>query len=403
MRWRRWVAGGVALVAVAGMGSTAWREMHRPAAGDAVGMPAADAPRAAASGATAGGGRPGGTSAAARAAADRSAIAASAVAELAEKASRGTPEIPPEGLDVCGIGHVSAAELRLLAEQPADAPSPIKERGDDLQRRADAALAQVAARLAAGAEHQQVAARLLMGDAEGAAALAERSGDALAYQMALSACAMASRTAPSCARLSSPQWAMLDPSDARPWLRLASEAQRRGDTPRAEAALAEAAARPKLSRGANLLETQVAPVAAVVVPDATLRAHALVRIVGMDAALPGFDVSATLRLCDGESLKLPTRLPLCRTLARQLLAASGDLLEATLSQRLADRVGVPSEQQAYDAATLEAATERFQQKALNVVGLDCASMDRMNEFSSQRAAQSELALALSLLPPKPGR
>jgi hypothetical protein len=245
------------------------------------------------------------------------------VAELAEKASRGTPEIPPEGLDVCGIGHVSAEELRLLAEQPADAPSPIKERGDDLQRRADAALAQVAARLAAGAEHQQVAARLLMGDAEGAAALAERSGDALAYQMALSACAMASRTAPSCARLSSPQWAMLDPSDARPWLRLASEAQRRGDTPRAEAALAEAAARPKLSRGANLLETQVAPVAAVVVPDATLRAHALVRIVGMDAALPGFDVSATLRLCDGESLKLPTRLPLCRTLARQLLAGIG--------------------------------------------------------------------------------
>jgi hypothetical protein len=379
--------------------------MRRPAGGDVVGMPAADALLAAAS-ATADGGRSAGTSAAARAAADSSTIgasAASAVAELAEKPSQAAHGIPPEGLNVCSIGHVSAEELRLLAEQPADAPSPIKERGDDLQRRADAALAQVAARLAAGAEHQQVAARLLMGDAEGAAALAERSSDALAYQMALSACAMASRTAPSCARLNSPHWATLDPSDARPWLRLASEAQRRGDMPGAEMALAEAASRPKLSRGANLLETQVAPVAAVVVPDATLRAHALIRIVGMDAALPGFDVSATLRLCDGEALKLPTRLPLCRTLARQLLAASSELVEATLSQRLAERVGVPPEQQAYDAATLKAATERFQQKALGVVGFDCASMGRMNDFSARRAAQGELALALSLLPPKPGR
>jgi hypothetical protein len=30
-------------------------------------------------------------------------------------------------------------------------------------------------------------------------------------------------------------------------------------------------------------------------------------------------------------------------------------------------------------------------------------MGRMNDFSARRAAQGELALALSLLPPKPGR
>jgi hypothetical protein len=97
----------------------------------------------------------------------------------------------------------------------------------------------------------------------------------------------------------------------------------------------------------NLIETQVAPVAAVVVPDAALQANALSRIMGLDAALSGFDASAPLRLCSSEALQHPARLPLCRTLARQLLAASGDLLEATLMQRLADRVGVPPEQQAH--------------------------------------------------------
>jgi hypothetical protein len=396
MRWRRWLGGAVALLAAAGMGGAAWREMRRPAGADAVGMPVADVPRGAAV-ATPGGGPPAGASVAAT-----SAVGASAVAELAVKPSLGVGEIPPEGVDVCGMGHVSAEELRLLVE-PTDGPSPIKDREADMQRRVDASLAQMAARLAAGAEHQQVAARLLMGDTEGAAALAERSSDALAYQMALDACATASRTAPSCAHLNLRHWATLDPSNARPWLKLADEARQRGDMSGADAALAEAAARPRLSRRVNLIETQVAPVAAVVVPDAALQANALSRIMGLDAALSGFDASAPLRLCSSEALQHPARLPLCRTLARQLLAASGDLLEATLMQRLADRVGVPPEQQAHDAATLKAASEKFDQNARGVVGFDCASMRRMNDFSARRAALGELALALSLLPPKPGR
>lgn len=397
MRWRRRVVGAVALLAAVGMGTAAWRETRRPGEADVVGMPAADVPPLA-SIVTPPDGRP-----AAAPAAATSAVGASSAPESAGKPSGGTVEIPPEGLNVCGIGHVSADELRLWADNLAEVPGWIKAREADTQRRVDAGLAQMAARLAAGAEHQQVAARLIMGDAEGAAALAERSSDALAYQLALTACATTSRTAaPSCVRLNSRRWAALDPSDARPWLRLAGEAQRRGDASGAEAVLAEAAARPRLSRGGNLLETQVAPVAALV-PDAAVRAQALVRVVGMDAAMLDADSFVALRQCNGEALKHPEPLRQCRTLARQLLAASDDLLEASAMQRLADRVGVPPGQQAHDAATLEAAAEAFQQKATDVVGFDCASMERMNDFSAQRAAQGELALGLSLLPPKPGR
>ncbi|MFG6462372.1 hypothetical protein ACG04Q_12390 [Roseateles sp. DXS20W] len=318
---------------------------------------------------------------------------------VAASAPAGTDDdaIPPEGLEVCGVRRVSADELRRWKADPARGRAEADKVSEQMQRVGDAALARLAARLAAGDERQQVAARLLMQDRDGAALLAARSSDALAYQMALTACGGPGGDTPHCARLTPQRWAALDPSDARPWLRLMAAAQQRQDAAGVAAALAEAAARPALSRGQFLLERQAVAVAGAV-PDAAAIGNALVAIIGMDAAMPGFDLGAPLRACRGDALRDTTRLAQCRALARQVLANATDLGEATVAQELADRVGVPREQQAHDAATLKAAQDRYLERALTDIGSDCAAMQRLKRLSTERVATGELGMALSLLP-----
>lgn len=312
----------------------------------------------------------------------------------------GDAEIPPESIEVCGVGRFAAADVQRWRTEPAQAQAQLKDIEERMQRKAETGLVRISARLAAGNPPQQVAARLLMGDREGAAAVAERSADALAYQMALTSCGAAREDASHCARLNPRRWAELDPSDARPWLRLMEAAQRRQDVVAVDAALAEAAARPRLSRGSFLLESQ-AMTAADAVPDAADLGQALIAVIGIDAAMPGLDVAVPMKACGGQD---PKRLGHCRALARQLLANASDVAEATIAQKLADRVGVPRAQQAYDAATLKAALNQFTERALADVGMDCAAMRRTRQLSAQRAATGELAMALALLPSsKPAR
>lgn len=143
---------------------------------------------------------------------------------------------------------------------------------------------------------------------------------------------------------------------------------------------------------------------ASLVHDATDRAYGLIKVIGMDAATWDAGCIALARACRGDELKRPHRAQHCRTVARQVMVAAGDLFEATLAQQVAERAGVPPEQQAYDAATLKAAQSALLAQA-HGDGLDCASMATNSEFSAQRAARGELALALalSLLPPADAR
>ncbi|NCT84676.1 MAG: hypothetical protein GXC94_16135 [Comamonadaceae bacterium] len=326
------------------------------------------------------------------------AVAAASTAAPGTDAAAVMARIPPEGLEVCGFGRLTVGLLQSWLADMVGARAWMQAREAELERRVNAGLAQIAARLAAGGERQQVAARWLMGDAEGAAALAERSSDAMVYQMALKACGPAARaSAPSCARLSVQRWAALDPSDARPWLGLLAQAHARGDRAAVDAALAEAAARPHLSRGGNLLEAQVAPLADLVT-DTADRVNGLLKVIGMDSAVWEVGYLALSRACSGDELQRPQRRQHCRAVASQVLAAASDLLEASLAQTLAERAGVPPAQQAYDAATLKAAQSALQDRAFGDIGLDCASMTRISNVSVQRAAQGELAMALALLP-----
>ncbi|WP_457423387.1 hypothetical protein [Roseateles sp. P5_E7] len=320
-----------------------------------------------------------------------SAVAAGAAPDVEDM------QIPPEGLEVCGVRRVPADELRRWKADPVRGKAELQQIDEQVQRIGAAGLARISARLAAGNDRQQVAARLLMQDRDGAALLAERSTDAQAYQMALTACGGPGGDTPNCARLNPRRWAELDPSDARPWLRLMEAAHRRKDAAGVAAALAEAAARPRLSRGSYLLEAEAVAVSDVV-PEAADLGHALVVVIGTDAAMPGFDFGGPLRACKGEGLLDTTRLGQCRAFARQALANATDLGEAQVAQKLADRVGVPREQQTHDAATLKAAQDRFVARAIDAVGMDCAGMLRLKQLSTERAASGELVMGLALLP-----
>jgi hypothetical protein len=322
--------------------------------------------------------------------------AASAVAGMEQ--GSGEVEFALDGLAVCGVRRVPADELRRWKADPVRGLAQLQQLDEQTQRIGAEGLARISARLAAGNERQQVAARLLMRDLDGAALLAERSTDAQAYQMALSACAKSGGDVPSCARLNPGRWAELDPSDARPWLRMMQAAQARKDAAGVDAALAQAAARPRLSRGSYLLEAQAVAVADAV-PDAAALGHALVIAIGIDAAAMPVEPIVLAKVCRGEALSDVTRLGHCRALARQVLANASDLFEAGMAQSLAERVGVPREQQAYDAATLKEAGRRFSERVRDEPGRDCAAMQRMKQFSAERAVAGELAMALAMSTP----
>jgi len=300
-------------------------------------------------------------------------------------------------LEVCGVRRLPADELRRWKADAALRSAGAEQLQAQMQEVGKAGVARISARLAAGNERQQVAARLLMRDTDGAALLAERSSDAQAYQMALSACGGPFGGTPNCARLSARRWAELDPSDARPWLRLMAQAQGRRDAAAVDAAMAEAAQRPRLSRGAYLLEAQAVAVADAV-PDAAELGHALAAVIGFDAAMTSWEVIGLLRVCNADGLRDATRLGHCRALARQVLADTTDLSDAQAAQRLADRTGVPREQQAHDAATLKAAQDSFYKRAEEEIGFDCKAMRRIRQLSAERATAGDLGMALAMLP-----
>ncbi|WP_394511233.1 hypothetical protein [Roseateles sp. DXS20W] len=390
-RWR-WAAAIVLLLSATG-GWRWWAAGGEPDPADAAGQAAS----AAAGEAGASGRALAGT--AASAASGVAAAPAGAVVNLALGAE--TVAVPADGFTFCGARRVSVDELKRWAADRTRGRDEARRLEAQMQVAGKAGLVRASARLAMGSERQQVAARLLMRDQEGAAALAERSLDVQAYQMALSACRGmgGSGAGPACARLSIQRWAELDPTDARPWLRLMREAHLRQDAAGVAAALAEAASRPRWSRASSLLEGQLLAVADAV-PDAGELGNALVQAIGFDAAMDDtWDVLVlSSRACKGEALRDANRAAHCRALAPRILAQTYDLGEARAAQALADRVGVPREQQAHDAATLQAAEAQRAQEMPDV-NPTCESLQALRQFSAARVASGDLGVALAALRP----
>jgi hypothetical protein len=303
-------------------------------------------------------------------------------------------------VEICGYGRVAKAELERTLAQEGDAlPAWAKAAEAAQARRADLARTQLAARLAVGNDADRVAGRLIMGDRDGAALIAAQSQDATAYRLGLGACGYGEgvEDEAACRGLSIQGWIDRDASDARPWLEVANRAMRKGDEATATAALEEAARRPAWSEGEPLMVIAMAAAPAVVTDRVDLGLLS-VQLMGQQAVQPDWSSIGLSRYCSAARVKDEQRLPLCRQLSIQVMNGANTLFDAQLAQKVADRVGVPAEQQRFDAATLRAAQERFYEDATSgSVGFDCASTSRFADHFAERAKRGELQMALDLL------
>jgi len=305
-------------------------------------------------------------------------------------------------MEVCGYGRVAKDEVeKAMANGDGPLPPWARRLKAVLEQRADVGRSQLAARLAVGGDAERVASRLIMGDREGAAGIAAQSRDAAAYRLGLGGCGFGEPAdgAPSCSGLSIQGWIERDPADARPWFSLAGLAMSRRDDAAVGEALAEAVKRPKLSSSEPLMPIAM-KVAPAVVTDRKGLGMLAAELMGQQAAMNEWSaVGALSRYCGLASIKDGQRLPLCRQLAIKLLDAADNFLEAKVAQRVAERVGVSAAQQRFDAATLDAALQRYTEHTTNrqTFGLDCASIGRFADLFVERAERGELQVALDLL------
>ena len=121
-------------------------------------------------------------------------------------------------------------------------------------------------------------------------------------------------------------------------------------------------------------------------------------VMGRQAALGDwYVIRAVSRYCNPEGLKDVQRVPLCQQLSRKMMDGADTLIEAKVAQKIADRAGLPPEQQKYDAAKLTAALDFFTDESGPVLGFDCPSFGRYADFFVDRAKRGELQIALDWL------
>jgi hypothetical protein len=171
------------------------------------------------------------------------------------------------------------------------------------------------------------------------ARLALETRDPRAYSIALRACGPG--PVEPCPRLSTAQWAELDPDNAAPWLWLAGEAAQRKD----EAALAAALARAARAQTSDLLWPQfglvIGHAAALSLPPAS-RMVLLTRVVGVAAAMPIPNYLIVTQFCAPPRGAEPARRQLCSDLATLMTERSSSLMEFAIGIRLGERAGWPA-------------------------------------------------------------
>jgi hypothetical protein len=305
-----------------------------------------------------------------------------------------------DSMEICGYGRVTKAEAEAAMAHRDRQPAWLERVKAVLTQRPNQGLSQLSARLAVGSDAERVAGRLIMDDVEGAAAIAAQSRDAAAYRLGLAGCGFGERSggAPSCQGLSIQGWIERDPADARPWLSLAGRSASKHNEAAVGEALAEALKRPKLSSSEPLMPVAM-KVAQVVVTDRVELGRLSLDVMGQQAAMSDWSVTALASYCGPAGIKDGQRLPLCRQLAVKLMDGADNFMEAQVAQSVADRVGVPAEQRRYDKATLTAAQQRFIELTTHdkAFGLDCASFGRVANLFAERTERGELQMALDLL------
>lgn len=261
--------------------------------------------------------------------------------------------------------------------------------------RKEAALSRLSARLAAGSDHDQVAARVLMGDAEGAALIAGRSADAAAYRLAFMACEASPGTA-GCQALTLQGWSRLDPEDARPWLHRLDDAMRRRDDAAATDALEQVLQRHRLSPSRVLVP--LIDKARESVDDAVGLGLATIDIVGREAAMPDTSAMGLLRYCSAEALANPARRAGCEWLVRWQFRHADSVLGGLMAVSIADRLGLPADQRPYTRERLNEGLRRLADESAQELGMSCAGIARAADWATLAAQRTELETALQPVP-----
>lgn len=169
----------------------------------------------------------------------------------------------------------------------------------------------------------------------------------------------------------------------------------RKDMAAADLALAQAAARPQLSRAGGLLMQTVADAMPAVSDDVGL-GLALMDVGVQQGLFAEWDAGAIFRFCNDAAVQDASRRALCRQATRHLLAGASDFLEAKLGLRLAQRTGLPREHWRFDAATLDAALKELTAWQLGALSMSCSGIVTMGSRALQTARVGDLTLALSL-------
>jgi len=302
------------------------------------------------------------------------------------------------------------ARERLLDTLEASTDDRLRVLGLVLKRDADVAAAALpmgllgescgrdAACVRRAAESLAEASRLAAGPTtEAIARLASASRDALAYGLAVDACASnMAAVAPSCRLISPEQWARLDPDSAVPWLHVAATAASRRDPAALADALHRAAhARGHRGHGAPVHDLLEARLPADITASERVQALAMASAaVASASTLP--DYSPALEFCSRAAVRDSNRAQSCAALATQLTDNAGTLLDLAVGIRLAEQIDWPGERledlrrrhDAYSRVQVEAMAEAEPRNCAELAAAaeQGARLARLGEIGALREA-----------------
>ena len=226
--------------------------------------------------------------------------------------------------------------------------------------------------------------------------LATITSDADAYALAVSSCSRPPGESPSdgCALLSAAQWARIEPDNAVPWMLLAVDAQRRGESGTLNGALSRAS---KARYSDPHDEDQIAGLIAsdsseVQSPAVQLELVALLRGIQAAAALGHPYYRLLVQYCTTSAPADPGRVQTCSDLAATLIEHGRPVFDVTVGAKILEQIG--SSDPRLSAILDEAESVRWQwyhlPKLIQESGHGLLSCDSLQALRRNAAAQARL-------------
>jgi hypothetical protein len=290
----------------------------------------------------------------------------------------------PDEVQLCGLGIVKPIndDGDLVTPAQLQAARDVLDR--HLAAHADVKVRALGALLAPEGQPQEQARRR---DELARAAVA--GDDPSLYAMAWAACQPdASGQRPgACQLLSLRQWTRIDADNGVPWLKLAGEARRQGDSATEAEALYRASIASRFDAHWGLfphLADQALP------PDTPgwQRHQAMLHAAGMQSAIALPELRAPLEYCSPQRLDA-NRRQVCEALAKGLVDKGTTLWDHGMAASLGRRLGWPAERQ----AALQQEHDAMQGLTLTqspTLSLDCAGVERTRQWFTDMFRHGEL-------------